>query len=67
MMYEKSPSMKKIINFKDAFIKRITRMVKPYDLERIILDCYDIAQSLKQKTRAKRAQGKRWSLRSMTI
>ena len=33
-------------------------MVKPYDEERIIFDCYDIAQSLKQKTRAKRAQGK---------
>ena len=50
--------MKKIINFKDAFVKRITRMLKPYDEERIIFDCYDITQSLKQKTRAKRAQGK---------
>ena len=44
--------------FKDAFVKRITRMVKPYDEERIIFDCYDIVQSPKQKTRAKRAQGK---------
>ena len=43
--------------FKDAIVKRITKMVM-YDEERIILDCYDIAQSLKQKTRAKRAQGK---------
>ena len=50
--------MKKIINFKDAYVKRITRMVKPYDEGRIIFDRYDIAQSLKQKTRAKRAQGK---------
>ena len=33
-------------------------MVKPYDEGRIIFDRYDIAQSLKQKTRAKRAQGK---------
>ena len=52
------PGMKKIINFEDAFVKRITRMVKPYDEGRIICDRYDIAQSLKQKTRAKRAQGK---------
>ena len=37
---------------------RITRMMKPYDEARIIFDCYDIAQSLKQKTRANRAQGK---------
>ena len=50
--------MKKIINFKDAFVKRITRMVKPYDEGRIIFDRYDITQSLNQKTRAKRAQGK---------
>ena len=50
--------MKKIIHFKDAFVNRITRMVKPYDDERIIFDCYDIAQSLKHKMRAKRAQGK---------
>ena len=57
-MYEKSPGMKKIINFKDAFVKRITRMVKPYDEGRIIYDRYDIAQTLKLKTRAKRAQGR---------
>ena len=55
---KKGPGIKKIINFKDAFVKRITRMVKPYDEGRIIFDRYDIAQSLKQKTRAKRAQGK---------
>ena len=55
---KKSPGMKKIINFKDAFVKRITRKVKPFDEGRIIFDHYDIAQSLKQKTRAKRAQGK---------
>ena len=42
MMYEKSLGMKKIINFKDAFVKRITRMVKPYDEERIIFVCYEI-------------------------
>ena len=35
--------MKIIINFKDAFVKNITRMVKPYDEERIIFDCYDMA------------------------
>ena len=33
-------------------------MVKPYGEARIIFDCYDIAQSLKQETRAKRTQGK---------
>ena len=32
--------------------------MKSYEEERIIFDWYDIAQSLKQKTRAKRAQGK---------
>ena len=34
------------------------KMVKPYDEERIIFDWYDIAQSLKHKTRAMPAQGK---------
>jgi len=33
-------------------------MVKPYDEERIIFGCYDITQTLKQKTRTKRAKGK---------
>ena len=55
---KKGSGMKKIINFKDAYMKRITRMVKPYDEGRIIFDRYDIAQSLKQKTRAKRPEGK---------
>ena len=55
---KKRPGMKKIINFTDEFVKRITRMVKPYDEGRIIYDRYDIAQSLKQKTRAKRAHRK---------
>ena len=50
--------MKKIINFMDAFVKRITRIMIPYGEEPIIADCYDIAQLLKQKTRTKRAQGK---------
>ena len=50
--------MKKIINFKSAFVKIMKSMVKPYDEGRVIFDCYDIAQSLKQKIRAKRAQGK---------
>ena len=51
-------ALKKIISFKDAFVKRITRIVKSYEEEPIMFDWYDIAQSLKQKTRAKRAQGK---------
>jgi hypothetical protein len=55
---KKNPSMKRIFNFKEAFVKRITRMVKPYDEGCIIFDHYDVLQSLKQKTRAKRAQGK---------
>ena len=54
---KKGPGMKKIINFKDAYVKRITRMMKPYDEGRILFDRYDIAQSLKQKTRAKRVHG----------
>ena len=33
-------------------------MVKSYDEERIIFDYYDIVQTLKQKIRANRAQGK---------
>ena len=54
---DKSSGMKKIINFKDAFVKRITWMVKPYDEGRIIFDRYDTTQSRKRKTRGKRAQG----------
>ena len=54
---DKSPGMKKIINFKDAFVKRITWMVKPYDEGRIIFDRYDTTQSRKRKTGGKRAQG----------
>ena len=55
---QKSPGTKSIINFKDTFVKRITRMVKPYDEGRIIFDRDDIAQSLKYETGTKRAQGK---------
>ena len=51
---KKSPDMKTILNFKDAFVKRIAKLVKSYNEARIIFDRYDIAQSLKQKTRAKR-------------
>ena len=36
----------------------IAKLVKSYNEARIIFDRYDIVQSLKQKTRAKRAQGK---------
>ena len=42
----------------DEFVKTITRKMKPYDEGHIIFDLYDFAQSLEQKTRAKRAQGK---------
>ena len=49
----KSSGLKKIVNFKDAFVKRITKVVKLYDEEHIIFDCYDTAQSLKQKTQGK--------------
>ena len=54
----KNPSMKKIIHLKNAFVQRIKRMLQPYEEGRIIFDRYDIDQSLKQKTRAKRTQGK---------
>ena len=46
------------INFKAVSFKVITRMVKPFDEGHILFERYDITQSLKQKTRAKRAQGK---------
>lgn len=54
---KKSPDMKIFLNFKNAFVRRITRMVKAYDEAHIIFDRYDITHSLKRKTRAKRAQG----------
>ena len=39
----KSTGMKMIINFKSAFVKKITRMVKPYDEGCVIFDCSGIA------------------------
>lgn len=50
---KKSSDMKIFVNFKNAFVKRITSMVKVYDEAHIIFDRYDITHSLKQKTRAK--------------
>ena len=54
---KKSPDMKIFLNFKNAFVRRITRMVTAYDEAHILFDRYDITHSLKLKTRAKRAQG----------
>ena len=55
---KKTPGRKKILDFKKAFVNRIARMVKSYDEAHILFDRYDVAQSWKQKTRTKRAQGK---------
>lgn len=54
---KKSPTMRTIVNFTEAFVKRIVGLVKPYDEGRVLFDRYDIVQSLKQKTRTKRAGG----------
>ena len=47
---------------KRAFVKRNTRIVKPYDEGRIIFDCCDIAQLLKQKTGPSEHRERRWNL-----
>ena len=57
---KKSPDMKIFLNFKNAFVRRITRMVTAYDEAHILFDRYDITHSLKLKMRAKQAQGN-WS------
>ena len=51
---KKSPGMDTIKDFGDAFQNRISRMVKYYSEVRVIFDRY-IGESLKDKTRAKRA------------
>ena len=53
-MYEKGPDMKKITNFTDAFVKDGESV--RWGVHHIWL--HDIVQSLKQKTRARWAQGK---------
>ena len=52
----KIPTMKRIGHLKEAFVKRIQRSVKIYSEARIIFDRYDLPQSLKEKTREKRAK-----------
>ena len=52
----KIPTMKKIARLKEAFVNRIQRSVKLYSEARIIYDRYDVPQSLKEKTREKRAK-----------
>ena len=57
---KKTPGMKKMKDFSDVFCKRITRRVKSYIETRILFDEY-IENSLKEKTRAKRAKNKKAS------
>ena len=54
---KKSLDLKIFLNFKNAFVRGITRMVTAYDEAHISFDRYDITHSLKLKTRAKQAQG----------
>ena len=51
----KTPTMRKISDLSDAFIKRVDGMLRNYDEGRIVFDRY-IGQSLKNKTRQKRAK-----------
>lgn len=51
---KKSSGMNSIKDFGDAFLQRICRMMKQYSEGRVIFDRY-IGESLKDKTRAKRA------------
>lgn len=51
---KKTPSMLKLSDLQDAFNKRIEKMMANYDEGRVVFDRY-IDQSLKNKTRRKRA------------
>ncbi len=42
----KVPTMKKILDLKQAFVKRIQRIVSSYSEARVIFDRYDVTQSL---------------------
>ncbi len=55
-MFAKSTTMKKILDLKQAIVKRIQRIVSSYCEVRVIFDRYDVTQSLKEKTREKRAK-----------
>lgn len=52
---KKTPAMTTIRHLKDAFVKRITRMMNDYIEGRVIFDRY-LKGSLKELTRAKRAR-----------
>ena len=51
----KTPKMKRVIHLQEEFIARITNLLKYYEKGRIVFDRY-LDQSLKNKTRNKRAQ-----------
>ena len=51
----KTPKMKRVIHLQEEFIARITNLLKYYEEGRIVFDRY-LDQSLKNKTRNKRAQ-----------
>ena len=51
---KKTSSMTKMLHLKEAFLKRISKMMRGYDKGRIIFDRY-IVNSLKNQTRSKRA------------
>lgn len=52
---KKTPTMKKICHLKTAFVKRISYLMRGYSEGRVLFDRY-LKVSLKDKTRAKRAQ-----------
>ena len=51
---KKTPGMKRMLDFRDAFVKRIRQMSNSYQETCVIFDQY-LENSLKSKTRAKRA------------
>ena len=55
---KKTPTMKKMSDFCDVFCKKIQRLAKPYTESRVVFDEY-FDNSLKEKTRAKRAESKK--------
>ena len=54
---KKTPTMKKMLDFRDVLIKKVQRKAKGYTETRVLFDEYQ-ENSLKEHTRAKRADAK---------
>ena len=54
---KKTPTMKKMSDFRDVFIKKVQRRAKGYSETRVLFDEY-LDNSLKENTRVKRAEAK---------